>query len=163
MNRSAHQIGPKQGAARLDSIMFSATCAYALRAMSRLSAMRQEGYASIAEICEGTDLPSHFIAKIFQDLARAGLLASAKGRGGGFALKRKANEITLYDIVAVVDGVKQYTSCVVGLSKCDDTQPCAQHECVKPIRRQIVSYLKNTTLDVMRDAVIEKHRLISQP
>ncbi|MEM6257855.1 MAG: Rrf2 family transcriptional regulator [Planctomycetota bacterium] len=163
MDQQRQEVGPRPGAGRLDSVLFSATCAYALRAMSRLSAMREQGYASIAEICEGTDLPSHFIAKIFQDLTRAGLLASAKGRGGGFALKRNAGEIALYDIVEVVDGVKQYTNCVVGLSKCDDMQPCAQHECVKPIRRQILSYLKNTTLDVMRDAVIEKHRLTSQP
>lgn len=138
-------------------MMFSTTCTYALRAMCRLAMIRDDGYASIHDICEGTDLPAHFVAKIFQDLTRAGLLVSAKGRGGGFALKRRASGISLYDVIEVVDGVEQYSGCVVGLSKCDDRQPCSQHECIKPIRRQILSYLNNTTLVDLCEALVQKH------
>jgi Rrf2 family protein len=143
-------------------MMFSTTCAYALRAMCRLAAIQHAGYASMQEICEGTDLPSQFIAKIMRDLAKADLLVSAKGRGGGFALARDPATICLYDIVEIIDGVQQYTGCVLGLSKCDDKQPCPQHDAVKPVRRQIIGYLKNTTLDVMSVALIEKQEVIQR-
>lgn len=147
---------------RCSSMMFSTTCAYALRAMCRLAAIRHDGYASMHEICEGTDLPGQFIAKIMRDLAKANLLTSAKGRGGGFALARAPGSICLYDIIEVIDGVQQYNGCVLGLSACDDRQPCPQHDQVKPVRRQILNYLKTTTLDVMSQALIEKQRLIEQ-
>lgn len=147
---------------RCCSMMFSTTCAYAMRAMCRLAALRQQGYASMHEICEGTDLPSQFIAKIMRDLTKADLLISAKGRGGGFALARDPASICLYDIVEVIDGVQQYTNCVLGLSTCDDKQPCPQHDDVKPVRRQILNYLKTTTLDLMSQALIDKQQIIQQ-
>jgi len=151
---------PDASAARCGSMMFSTTCAYAIRAMCRLAALKQQGYASMHDICEGTDLPSQFIAKIMRDLAKANLLTSAKGRRGGFALARDPADICLYDIVEVIDGVRQYNACVLGLSKCDDKQPCPQHEHVKPVRRQILNYLKTTTLDAMSQALAEKQNTI---
>ena len=63
-------------------MMYSTTCAYAIRAMCRLSIIRPEGYVRVQEVCEGSDLPAHFLAKIFRDLGKAGLVTSAKGRGG---------------------------------------------------------------------------------
>lgn len=143
-------------------MMYSATCAYAIRAMCRLAVINPEGYARIQEICEddGADLPAHFLAKIFRDLAKAGLLRSAKGRGGGFALARRPHEIKLVDIVDAVDGIQQYKTCVVGLSKCDSTQPCPQHDAFMPVRKQILHYLESTTLDEMSVALAKKLELI---
>jgi Rrf2 family protein len=142
-------------------MIYSTTCSYAIRALSRLAVIRPDGYVRVQELCEGTDLPSHFLAKIFRDLVGAGLLTSAKGRGGGFALTRRPNEIRLYDIVDAVDGVKTYTRCVVGLAKCDATQPCPQHDAFMPVRQQILAYLEQTTLDQMSDALEKKMQLLA--
>ena len=144
-------------------MMYSNTCSYAIRAMSRLAAIRPDSYVRIQEVCEGSDLPAHFVSKIFRELVRAGLLTSAKGRGGGFALAKRPNQIRLYDIVDAVDGVEPYKSCVVGLAKCDDTQPCPQHEQFKPVRLEILNYLNSTTLDQMGEALSRKLELIATP
>lgn len=162
MKKQSHGADRPECSGRNCSMMYSMTCAYALRAMCRLAAIEHEGYVNMHEICEGTDLPEHFIAKIFRDLARADLLSSAKGRHGGFALTRSASEISLYDIIEVIDGTEQYNGCVVGLADCDDKQPCPQHEYVKPVRRQILNYLKSTKLDEMGVALHEKERLIGR-
>jgi len=142
--------------------MYSTTCAYAIRAMSRLAVIRPEGYVRVQELCEGTNLPSHFLAKIFRELVGAGLLTSAKGRGGGFALAKRPNEIRLYDIVDAVDGIDSYSQCVVGLAKCDANQPCPQHDAFLPVRKQILAYLENTTLDQMSEALDKKMQLLAQ-
>lgn len=142
-------------------MMYSTTCSYAIRAMSRLAVIRPDGYVRVQELCENTDLPSHFLAKIFRDLVGAGLLTSAKGRGGGFALARRPHEIRLYDIVDAVDGIASYSQCVVGLSKCDATQPCPQHEHFLPVRKRILAYLETTTLDQMSEALAKKLELIN--
>lgn len=75
-------------------MIYSNACAYAIHAMARLASLRPDGYVLLDELCADSDLPRHFVAKIFQDLVRQGLLKSAKGRGGGFALARKARKIT---------------------------------------------------------------------
>ena len=142
------------------SMIYSNACAYAIRAITRLAAVRPEGYILLDELCDGMDLPRHFVAKIFQGLVRSGLLISAKGRGCVFALARPASQITLYDIVAEIDGTAQFDQCVVGMAKCDDEQPCPQHDEFKAIRNQIRKFLKETTLERMSKTFQRKVELI---
>lgn len=124
--------------------------------------IRPDGYVLLDELCQGTDLPRHFVAKIFQDLVRKGLLVSAKGRGGGFALARPASEITLFDIVSIVDGTSQFEGCVVGMARCDDKQPCPQHDEWKAMRSSISKFLKETTVEKMAATLERKLQLIGQ-
>jgi len=137
-------------------MIYSMSCAYAIRAMSRLALIKPDGYVRVQEICQGTDLPAYFLSKIFRDLVHAGLLTSAKGRGGGFALARKPKAIRLAEIVEAVDGMEQYSRCIVGLAKCDSHQPCPQHDKFLPIRARIREYLDTTTLDQMSEALEKK-------
>lgn len=141
-------------------MIYSNACAYAIRAMARLALVRPDGYVLLDELCEGSDLPRHFVAKIFQELVRKGLLTSAKGRGGGFALARKPGKITLYDIVAVIDGVERLDQCVVGMEKCNDQQPCPQHDQWVAIRQTLASFLRETTLEKMAGALKKKLDLV---
>ena len=72
--------------------------------------------------------------------------AQRQGPGGGFCLARPADEITLLQIIEAVDGSSRADACVVGLSRCDDTMPCPQHDLFKPIRQRLKAYLATTTL-----------------
>jgi len=141
-------------------MIYSNACGYAIRAVVRLASMRPDGYVLLNDLCEGTDLPRHFVAKIFQSLVREGLLLSAKGRGGGFALAKPANELRLYDIVAVVDGVSQFDQCVVGIERCSDTQSCPLHDKWKPLRQQIKAFLIDTTVDQMTESLLHKYEIM---
>lgn len=143
-------------AGRACPMMYSTTCSYAIRAMCRLALLRAEGYVTLQTLCKGSDLPTTFVAKILGDLTRGGLLRSAKGRGGGFALACDPGRITLCDIVDVIDGDQQQRQCVVGLAVCDDAQPCPQHEQFKQVRKQVQRYLASTTLDEMSTALSRK-------
>lgn len=143
-------------------MIYSAACGYAIRALCRLSILADDGYVSVQQICEGTDLPVQFIAKIFGDLVRRKLLISAKGPGGGFALARPIKDIRLYDIVEAVDGVDHLHQCVVGLSACNSEQPCPQHETFAPLRRRIVDYLQATNLDQISDALTRKLEILGR-
>ncbi len=144
-------------------MIYSSACSYAIRALSRLAMMRPDGYVLLDELCEGTELPRHFVAKIFQDLVRKGLLISAKGRGGGFALAQPASEITLYDIVGAIDGVSRLDECVVGMAKCDDKQPCPQHDQWLAIRSNLRDFLTQTTLSKMSETLTRKLELLGEP
>ncbi len=137
-------------------MIYSSACEYAIRAMAYL-ATRETGQRALArEVAEKENIPGPFLGKVFQTLVKGGLLNSTKGPGGGFSLARDPEEITLYDIRAVVDGVGDLEECAVGLSECSDDQPCPLHDSWKPIRTQIVDYLKATTLREMADATSRK-------
>ncbi len=137
-------------------MIYSSACEYAIRALAFL-ATRPTGQRVLArDVAEQENIPGPFLGKVFQTLVKGGLLHSTKGPGGGFALARNPEEITLYDIRAVVDGVNDLEECAVGLSDCSDDQPCPLHDSWKPIRTQIVDYLKSTTLREMADATARK-------
>lgn len=143
-------------------MIYSNTCGYAIRALTRLAMLRPHGYVLLEELCEDTDLPRHFVAKIFQDLVRKGLLVSAKGRGGGFALATGPENITLHRIVELVDGVEDLEQCVVGMARCDDRQPCPQHDQWKGLRTQIRQFLMTCTLERMAATTRRKTELIGE-
>ena len=49
-------------------------------------------------------IPKSFLAKIFQDLAKAGLLRSQRGAGGGFTLAKSPDNISVLEIIEAIDG-----------------------------------------------------------
>jgi Rrf2 family protein len=144
-------------------VIYSTTCAYGIHAVCRIAVMAPDGYARIQEICRNSDLPPLFVTKILRDLVRAGILRSAKGRHGGFGLARPADKLRLLDIVEVIDGVQSHRQCIVGLARCDDRQPCPQHDSFKPIRHRIISYLTETTVRQMADALLAKSAMVGRP
>jgi Rrf2 family protein len=144
-------------------MIYSTTCMYGIHAVCRLAAIAPDGYARVQEICEGSDLPPYFVSKILRDLVRAGLLVSQKGRNGGFGLARAPEKMRLIQIVEVIDGIGPYRQCISGLGRCDDRQPCPQHESFKPIRTAILEYLNGTTVRQMADALTRKAQITGRP
>lgn len=127
--------------------MFTTTTEYAIRGVAELASRAEPGQSVLLdELVKGTDLPRDFLAKVFQRLVKAGILRSAKGRGGGFSLPRPAHQISLMDLVTAIDGPQRMDRCVLGLSRCNDHMPCAQHDLYKPIRQRLNAYLETTTV-----------------
>ncbi len=138
-------------------MIYSVGCEYGIRALTKLASDAPAGkFCLLRDILEGTDLPQHFVGKIFQTLVRADILISAKGRGGGFALKHPPEEITLRQIVTAIDGSHRISRCILGFNECNDEQPCAQHDNWKEIRSQIQLLLDTTTLANLAAAVNRK-------
>jgi len=127
-------------------MIFSSPTEYAMRGLSELALRGDDQRIMLDELVAGTNLPRDFMAKVFQRLVHAGLLRSAKGRGGGFSLGRPAHQITMMQIVEAIDGTQTMDRCVVGLEKCHDDMPCPQHDLYKPIRQRLKAYLNTTTL-----------------
>jgi len=127
-------------------MIFSSAAEYAIRGVAELAARSPSSRVQLDDIVAGTGLPRDFMAKVFQKLVHGGVLRSAKGRGGGFSLARPPHEITLLQTVEAVEGPQAYDPCVVGLEKCNDQMPCAQHDLYKPIRQRLKDYLRTTTL-----------------
>jgi len=127
-------------------MIFTNATEYAIRGLAELSGRSTGGNMLLDQLVQGTDLPRDFMAKIFQKLVRGGILVSAKGRGGGFALARPAHQISLMQVVEAMEGPQLLDRCVVGLERCNDQMPCPQHDLYKPIRQRLKDYLNTTSV-----------------
>ena len=107
-------------------------------------------------------MPRPFTSKILRDLVRAGLLTSARGPGGGYALARDPVDVSLLEIQQIIDGVGNLDRCAVGLSLCNDFSPCPLHDEFKHLRSAIRTYLEETTLAEMAGALKRKRALLAE-
>lgn len=129
------------------SLIFSRQCEYALQAVLFL-ALRKEGTrVSIKELTRKLQIPYHFLGKIMQDLTRKGLLVSAKGPRGGFALAMPASEITLFHVIDAIDGADFTRTCVMGFPECSGKHPCAVHGQWEVLRNDIYAMLVNKNIE----------------
>ncbi len=118
--------------------MISNTCKYAIRGIIYISLYSSDKKrVGLKEIAEALDLPAPFLGKTLQMLVRQKILTSTKGPNGGFSLAREAIDITLMDIIEIVDGTEVFDTCLIRTTKCDDASPCALHEKVTDIRKNL--------------------------
>lgn len=123
---------------------FSKSCEYSIRALMHLA--RHEHLVHLREIAQAERIPSHFLSKLLQTLARDGFVVSHKGLNGGFQLGRPASDITLLNIVHAIDGVAFDDDCILGIGGCNSNHPCAVHDAWKAPKLHILETLQNTTI-----------------
>lgn len=77
---------------------------YAVRALFDIAYFNEGRATQAKDIAERQGIPPRFLEQIFQDLKRAGIVASKRGPQGGYALAGDANEIRLGDVVRALEG-----------------------------------------------------------
>ena len=76
-------------------------------------------------IAREEDIPVSFLGKIFQTLSKAGIVKSARGMGGGFALEKPAAEISVLSVVEAIEGPIAFGRCLDETEGCDNSTGCA--------------------------------------
>lgn len=143
-------------------MIYSRSAEYAIRAFLYLAQVPQGKFAMVKQIAEESDIPSHFLAKILQQLARQGFLRSSKGPTGGFTLRYPASDITLLQIVESIDGLADYQRCIGGMMECNDQMRCGMHDSWKALRSRIIEYLEGTTVEDLANALEQKRRVLDK-
>jgi Rrf2 family cysteine metabolism transcriptional repressor len=77
---------------------------YALRALVELARLRGGGPVPIGELAKRRDIPVQFLEQLFAVLRRAGILKSQRGVKGGYSFARDPSEITVIEVVELLDG-----------------------------------------------------------
>ena len=131
--------------------MLSQKARYALRAMVEL-ARAAEPQLTAGEIAVRADAPRKFLEAILLELSRNRLVASRRGKFGGYSLARAPAEISFAEVIRVVDGPLALAPCVsprLGLRRCEDCPDlaaCTLREALLRARDATAEVLERYTL-----------------
>src|SRR6266852_515551 len=98
---------------------------YGVLGLLHLARRGTERMVMIDEISREEKIPKSFLAKIFQGLAKAGLVRSYRGAGGGFALAKKPEVITVLEIIEAIEGKIAFQRCLQEVPDCEHMDGCA--------------------------------------
>lgn len=124
--------------------MFSQTVEYALRAVVYLAA-EAPAAKTTPEIAAATRVPREYLTKVLQGLARAGVVRTRRGVGGGVSLAKPPAELTILDVVNVVEPVGRITTCPLGLAA-HGVRLCPLHKRLDDALATVEAAFRNTTL-----------------
>jgi len=124
---------------------------YGLKALLILAQHAGQGPMLVTELAERERIPKKFLEAILLDLKRHGLLQSKRGKGGGYFLRRDPDEITVGQVVRLLDGPLALVPCAsqTAYMRCDDCvdeDACAIRWAMKQVRDATAKILDNTTL-----------------
>ena len=113
-----------------------------------------DGPVLISTIAGEENIPQKFLETILLELKNAGILASKKGKGGGYYLRKNPEEISIADILRIFDGAIALLPCVTfkyyeRCEECHDEETCAIREAFLEVRNESVRILKNHTLQTL--------------
>lgn len=139
--------------------LYSKGCEYALLALTYAASQEGSGRFQAKDVCEKLDIPESFTRKVFQALTQGGFLQAVRGPGGGYALSRPAEKISLLDVIEAVEGPDTFSHCVLGFPACGAGHPCPLHETWTVVKKQLLSQLEQRTLQDLANSTTRKmHR-----
>jgi Rrf2 family protein len=124
----------------------------------------QAPYVSAREISDRYPVPKRLLAEVLKDLARAQLIDSHRGATGGYALARRAEQISLGDVVRALEGTPNVTGCRSDDSSCEIEPVCPIKNPMSRVRTGIWELMERTSLrDLASNREPEPPRLLVKP
>lgn len=127
--------------------MISQTVEYALRAVVTIAQMEGRPCTS-KEISATTQVPAPYLSKLMQGLVRGGLVSSQRGLHGGFLLTKDPRDLTLWEIVDVVEPFQRIRSCPLGIQSHAGTL-CPLHRSLDNIMATTEKMFREMTVAAM--------------
>lgn len=97
---------------------------YGIVLLTHFASSRPKAVRTARELSVETRIPLPTVSKILKALAREGVLNSHRGVGGGFALARAADDISVADVITALDGPIAITECLEDDTACGHESMC---------------------------------------
>ena len=143
------QVPRQEG--RIYHVRLSTTARYGLRAMSDLCAhSRNSEPVPVSDIASRQNIPVNYLEQLFGKLRRGGLLESVRGAQGGYLLARKADEISIADILQALGEPFIFGSCQTDKG-CENAPTCPTFTLWRKVKGSVDEILETTTLEDIVD------------
>lgn len=127
---------------------------YGVRILLDLALHEGNAPRLIRDISESQQISEKYISRLIIALRRANMVRSIRGAKGGFRLARNPAELTLLDIVEVMEGPVAIVDCVRFPEKCSRNDQCATREVWDALNSEIREAMRKVTLS----DIIENYR-----
>ncbi|MEW6595697.1 MAG: Rrf2 family transcriptional regulator [Thermodesulfobacteriota bacterium] len=124
---------------------------YAVRCVLYLARQGRGVLTSRHEVASRADIPSHFLAKIAQQLARSGIIGITQGAAGGYRLLHEPEEVTLLAVIEAIIGEISLNDCVARPESCATSPLCTVHRVWNRAAAQLRETLRETTFADLLD------------
>lgn len=138
----------------LDPLKLGRESAYATGGLLVLAKKPFGTVMLLRDIARAAGVSQNFLAKIFQKLARGGIVTSSRGAVRGYFLARRPKDIRAKEIFLAVEGSDLFDRCIFWRDRCADSNPCPLHFRWKKARDRVIRELmeRTTLADLIRDA-----------
>ncbi|MGL4761505.1 MAG: RrF2 family transcriptional regulator [Sarcina sp.] len=124
---------------------------YGVKAMVDLAIHYDDKPVSIKVISKRQNISDYYLEQLFSSLRKAKLIRSIRGAQGGYVLNRKPEDITIAEIMEILEGPIEISDCLEGV-ECYNIDECATRHLWQKIKTSIDSVLCSVTLqDVVND------------
>ncbi len=135
--------------------MLSKKAQYALQALMYMADKPANEPTLIAEIAKKRKIPLKFLENILLQLKNEGILASKKGKGGGYFFKVPPKDVPLARIIRIIDGPIAMLPCVSlyfyeRCKNCDEKH-CGLHDIMVQVRDTTLKVLERKTVSDIAD------------
>tara|TARA_R110000868_G_scaffold1211_2_gene9350 strand:- start:72172 stop:72627 length:456 start_codon:yes stop_codon:yes gene_type:complete len=117
---------------------------YAISAIIAIS-KHPNDVISAAELSRSLNCPAAYLSQILAKLKAPGILKSQRGLKGGVFLAKELENISVYDVIAAIDGETFFTTCFMGIDGCGHIEPCPFHSFWSAKRSEIKVWLEATS------------------
>ena len=135
---------------------------YGVKAMVDLAINYGGSPVSIKSISQRQNISEYYLEQLFSSLRKAKLIKSIRGAQGGYILNRQPEDITVSDIIEVLEGPIEISDCLDGVT-CNNVDCCATRLLWKKIKTSIDEVTNSVTLkDIVEDykAMKEKNEAL---
>jgi Rrf2 family protein len=136
------EIAPMNGI-----LAFSDAASLALHTAGMLAA-EPDRLHSVPEMAAALQASPAHLAKVLQSLARAGLVRSTRGPGGGFTLARPPGDMTLLEVYEAVSGTLQPSTCLLRRPSCF-AGGCVLGDLLRRVQADVRKYLSQTRVEAL--------------
>jgi Rrf2 family protein len=135
---------------------------YAVRVMVHLATLPEGTRVQLSDLAEAAEVPSSFVAKVLQRLARTGMVASRRGMKGGFELTANGRQASLLNVVESIEGPIRLNLCVGDGPGCVRSARCAAHPVWVEAQRAVVAVLASASIETVAMPRPETIELVAQ-
>ena len=135
----------------------NSTAQSALRAVLHIAQHAGGGAVRVDDIAASLGCPRPYLSKTLHALARAGVLRSARGPGGGFQLADSPERLSLARVVGPFEPARD-RRCLLGGPICGDTHPCTAHRQWSGVATAVETFFGQTTIaSLLQQRVRSRH------
>ena len=128
-------------------MMISTRGRYALRVLVDLAEHSGDGFVTLRDVAERQEISEKYLESIVKSLVMAGMLEGLRGKGGGYRLGMRPDQINVLEVLTVMEGTLSPVACLEEHAKpCTRAAQCRTLPLWKGLYEVVGNYLSGFTI-----------------